>query len=351
VLYVIDISRPTVPTLSAALPLGLTNTERGAGHIATFVTRDCSLVWVDGGNRVEMVDLRNPQQPRSLGKFVSQASKSKAFTVSHDSTLDADGTVWNVGGGGAAHYRLTGDPLKPRLLGSTSRSGVNPSPWNDFILHNAARSTRDRDVLLVTEEDYIDQSETPPGSCHGQGKFETWSTRPGAGRMTPIDSWQTELNGFLAGGSAQDSKAPFTVNCSSHWFDERAGVAAVAWYEQGVRLLDVRKPRDIRQVGYYLPVDGVTWGAYWAPNATDIVYTTDVMRGIDVLRVKGGAAGVSRSRPVKAPILSSWRSPMLAAAAYRPSSRFGWSCVIAATRNASPVPPGRVGRGGSSRPG
>jgi hypothetical protein len=26
----------------------------------------------------------------------------------------------------------------------------------------------------VTEEDYIDTDEVPPGGCRGQGKFETW---------------------------------------------------------------------------------------------------------------------------------------------------------------------------------
>jgi hypothetical protein len=36
----------------------------------------------------------------------------------------------------------------------------------------------------------------------------------------------TELNG-------SDSKAVASVNCSSHWFDERKGITAVGWYEQG----------------------------------------------------------------------------------------------------------------------
>ena len=29
-------------------------------------------------------------------------------------------------------------------------------------------------TLLVTEEDYIDTDEVPPGGCRGQGEFETW---------------------------------------------------------------------------------------------------------------------------------------------------------------------------------
>ena len=96
---------------------------------------------------------------------------SAAFKVSHDTELDSTGTVWSVGGGGAAGYKLTANPLAPQLLGTTGAAGSNPSPYNDFILHNSQRRGK---TLLVTEEDYIDTDEVPPGGCRGQGKFETW---------------------------------------------------------------------------------------------------------------------------------------------------------------------------------
>ena len=119
IMYVIDISKPTQPTITGVLPLGLTGSGRGSGHISNFVKPDCSQAWVDGGNLVEVVDLTVPSAPRSLGKFESAASMSDAFKVSHDTELDSTGTVWNVGGGGAAGYKLTSDPLKPQLLATT----------------------------------------------------------------------------------------------------------------------------------------------------------------------------------------------------------------------------------------
>jgi hypothetical protein len=90
--------------------------------------------------------------------------------------------------------------------------------------------------------------------------------------------WETELNGMFTGG-AVDSKAPVTVNCSSHWFDAKDGVAAVGWYEQGVRFLDYRTPTEITQVGYYIPANGSTWAAYWSPTDPngEIVYTADAI--------------------------------------------------------------------------
>ena len=325
VMYVVSIANPTTPTLSAILPLGLTGSGRGSGHIANFVKSDCTQAWVDGGDHVEVVDLTIPSAPRSLGKFESAAALSDAFNVSHDTELDSTGTVWNVGGGGAAGYRITADPLKPKLLGTTGTAGRNPSPYNDFILHN---SQRRGNTLLVTEEDYIDTDEVPPGGCRGQGKFETWDlSRLSKGAITPQGTWETELNGMFTGG-AVDSKAPVTVNCSSHWFDAKSGVAAVGWYEQGVRFLDYRKPTDITQVGYYIPAAGSTWAAYWSPTDPkgEVVYTADAYRGVDVLKIKdGGLTG----KKVKAPVRNEWfGGPSADSAAFQPHPVYGFVCPI-----------------------
>ncbi len=323
-MYVVSVANPRAPSVVAVLPLGLTGSGRGSGHIANFVKSDCSQLWVDGGNLVEVVDVSIPSTPRSLGKFQSAASLSD-FNITHDTELDSTGTVWSVGGGGAAGYRLTLNPLAPELLGTTGAAGSNPSPYNDFILHNSQRRAK---TLLVTEEDYVDTDEVPPGGCRGQGKFETWDlSRLNKGAITPLDTWETELNGMFTSG-AVDSKAPVTVNCSSHWFDAKAGVAAVGWYEQGVRFLDYRTPTDIAQVGYYIPANGSTWAAYWSPTDPngEIVYTADAYRGVDVLRIEdGGITG----KKVKAPVRNEWfGSTTTDSASFVSHPTFGFVCPI-----------------------
>jgi hypothetical protein len=324
-MYVVSIENRAAPIVRAVLPLGLTGSGRGAGHIANFVKTDCTQAWVDGGDHVEVVDLTFPSAPRSLGKFESAASNSDSFRVTHDTELDSSGTLWSVGGGGAAGYRLTADPLAPQLLGTTGAAGANPSPYNDFILHNSQRRGK---TLLITEEDYIDTSEVPPGGCRGQGKFETWDlSRLNKGAITPVDTWETELNGMFTSG-AVDSKAPVTVNCSSHWFDAKDGIATVGWYEQGVRFLDYRTPTDIQQVGYYIPANGSTWAAYWSPTDPngEVVYTADAYRGVDVLRIdSGGLTG----KKVKAPVSNRWfGSPTADAASFQPHPTFGFICPV-----------------------
>jgi hypothetical protein len=314
ILYAFDISTPSSPALLSVTPVGLTGNGRGAGHIANFVTTDCSQMWLDGGDHVEVFDMTNPAAPRSLGKFESVASQSVNFRVSHDTERDSKGVLWSVGGGGAAGYQLTADPLAPKLVSSTGAAGVNPSPYNDFILHN---SKRNGNTLLITEEDYVDTDEVPPGGCRGQGKFETWSIAMRPGGLTPLDTWMTELNG-------SDSKAAATVNCSSHWFEVSKDLVAVGWYEQGTRFLDVHDPRNIRQVGFYLPANGSTWAAYWSPTdpSRSIVYTTDAYLGVDVLRIDR-KEDLSTMQTLTAPIPASW---FTSTPTYLPSDTWQFAC-------------------------
>ena len=319
ILYVFDISVPASPTLASVTVIGATNnTPRGSGHIATFVKPDCSQAWMDGGDLVEVFDMSDPAAPVSLGKFESAASLSANFKVSHETSRDAQGLLWSVGGGGAAAYKLSADPLNPILRASTSAAGVNPSPYNDFILHN---SQRVGNTLYVTEEDYIDTDETPPGGCRGQGKFETWSISMRVGGVAPVDTWMTELNG-------SDSKATAAVNCSSHWFEVSKDLAAVGWYEQGTRFLDVHSPSDIRQVGYYLPANGSTWAAYWSPTdpSRSIVYTADAYLGVQVLRIDR-KLDLSTMPTLTAPIPTEWFAAP-ASAAFLPSETWGFACLI-----------------------
>ena len=118
----------------------------------------------------------------------------------------------------------------------------------------------------------------------------------------------------------------------AHWFDAKDGIAAVGWYEQGVRFLDYRRPAEITQVGYYIPANGSTWAAYWSPTdpAGEIVYTADAYRGVDVLRIDGGGR---LGKKVKAPVRDEWIGGAAAdAASFQPHPQYGFMCPPAEGR-------------------
>lgn len=79
----------------------------------------------------------------------------------------------------------------------------------------------------------------------------------------------------------------------------------MAWYGEGLRLLDVSDARDVRQVGYYRVTGSVeeessnSWDLAWNGR---YVYLFDMNRGIEVLKLKSStkAASVSRMDAVRA---------------------------------------------------
>lgn len=365
VLYVIDVRDPAAPALRSVLPYSgnsnaaLAQFFGGPGHTASCVL-DCTFAWVSDGGGIRVIDLRNPDAPREVGSF----PVATGGLVVHDVQVDPDGLVWVAAFGGTSAYRLPegydGSGLGA-LVAKTNAQGVSRyaetfglddgSTYNDFIHHNSLRRAGDGTVF-ITEEDY-----SRPG-CRGAGSFQAWSLpldeagQPTGAEMTPLDKWETEL---LA-----DTAQPAAM-CSAHYFDLRSNVVAQGWYEQGVRLLDVSDPADIRQIGYFINPTSAMWAAHWAPTDPKgrILYALDASHGIDVLefdrptegplaepalctpktekgkdngkgKKKGHAKqvceGDDRPEPVEAPILPAWLGTASAAGA--PSPVFGYACRI-----------------------
>ncbi len=151
------------------------------------------------------------------------------------------------------------------------------------------------DVLFATEENIV-------SDCKTSGRFVAYDLRNSYAaegfkdiratkhRMRVLDTWTPEGQ---EGATACDS---------SHYFTSRGdGITANAFYGQGVRFLDTSKPKDIRQVGYFLGDGANTWAAYW--RGKDIVFVADFGRGIDVLQFTGGTT----SRTVRAPVTATTR--------------------------------------------
>ena len=103
------------------------------------------------------------------------------------------------------------------------------------------------------------------------------------------------INAPAEGGGG--ATTPVGGFCSAHWFDfHPSGIVAIGHYQQGLRLIDVRNPRDLKQFGFFTGGGTEVWDAYWAPERdesgaavpgrkTNIVYTVDAVRGVEVFEV------------------------------------------------------------------
>jgi hypothetical protein len=371
--YVIDVTDPAAPKLRGNVD------TKTSSHTITCVGKECNVAYTSGAynKNFSVIDLSNLDSPKWVKDVYTPSAPSPIAAGSgsgHQWTVDDAGLMWVAGWGGTAVFDVK-DPLNPVALAMTDVNATK-APYNDFIQHNVYRpfankftqtrdastgrltsgsketaSVFDGNVAMITEEDY----DSP--DCQGaldvdapEGGFSTWwlsyqdnaqftadkATMPKGSRaaMTPLDSWNTEL--FNTG-----TPTPAGALCSAHYFTfHQAGFVAQGWYQEGTRILDVRNPRDIKQVGYFFAGTSETWHAYFVPardasgkttgEMTNIIYTNDVARGIDVLRVTFPTTTPADTAPLKAPILPQWLTGdgLLSSAA---SDKFGYVCRLAGT--------------------
>ena len=102
----------------------------------------------------------------------------------------------------------------------------------------------------------------------------------------PLDEERPRNGKYVDGNVAANA-----AGCSVHWFEEHksfdnGGLVALAEYDNGVRFEQVTPDGQIIEQGYFQPLGFETSSPKWAPG-TDIVYSIDYARGIDILRWKG----------------------------------------------------------------
>jgi hypothetical protein len=288
ILYVIDVSIPQAPILLSRLQVPM-------AHTVSCVL-DCTYAWLAGGGGISVVDLRVPSSPRVAGTFPTSARST------HDVQVDAKGIAWVSGTGGLWGYKPNPQaPTAPTLVAGSYEFD------NQFIIHNSLRPhasswkpakawsspIKKSELVYVTEEDYLPQSN---GNCTRDGSFQIGAYRQvgSVKRVVPLARWN--LGQGTSGELMESRKGDVAAFCSSHYFDVKDDVAAVGWYEQGMRLLSVKNSSQIRQVGYWRPLNSTAWSAQFVGS---YIYVIDLTRGLDVIRFTGNASGpTKKSGPV-----------------------------------------------------
>jgi hypothetical protein len=315
---VVDVTDPARPHVRSRTP-GSSSTPGAvttSTHTLQCVTTSCEFAYTAGDSGTfSIVDLRDLDRPVQIATAASPASAPNAiFTTGsgHYWDFDRAGVGWHTGSGGTAGFDVS-DPLNPKALNATDARGT-ATPFNDFIHHNSMRPNASRfqpgrkasvgngNVLLVTEEDYFNDGDELV--CERAGTFQTWSVpdldgtayraanpdmAPNQGTIEPLDL----INPVALGDGLSTPVGGF---CSAHWFDyHQSGIVAQGYYQQGLRLIDVRDARDLRQYGYVTGGASEVWDAYWVPQRdrkgrttgkkTNVIYTTDLVRGLDVYEV------------------------------------------------------------------
>ena len=343
-LAIIDVTDPDKPFTRSVTPLDGPAAITSSTHTVQCVDqKDCRYAYTAGGRAgfFSILDFSNLDAPKQVKTVFSPAAgpgdakEGQGFSTGAGHYWDFDGLVgWHTGSGGAAAFNVK-DPLNPQLLNATNGFGRG-APINDFILHNSMRpnaaafkpgappSIKNGNVLLVTEEDYADQNDGSELACADTGSFQTWyipdlngpayraknpdGKTPDLGTIAPLDQVIAPVD---FGGGLSGPVAPGF--CSAHWFDvHQDGYVALGHYGAGMRILDVNDPKGIKQLGYATGGATQVWDAYWVPERdaagvvvpgrkTNLVYTADAVRGIEVFEVTLPSSVAPPAAPPQAP--------------------------------------------------
>jgi hypothetical protein len=346
--YAVDVKDPRKPRI-------LSFQQLPTGHTTTCIN-DCKWLWTGGpfattaqetqlgwtfGRPIIVTDLRDPGNPRGHPQRPVDLFRLDGVTAySHDVQVDDAGIAWVSGDGGIRGYWTTGRHRDP-LTGQRRRATpLNPVPYaggglpqsvtdknTGGFMHNSWRPIgknapkgdpryRRGRLLLGTEEDFGPAAE----GCSQQGMFsiaslagsfggQAWRQAAAAPfRLKVVGKWYP----FRKQGSRPPS-GPFNSQndfCSAHYFDVRGSVLSYAWYGEGTRFLDISDPANPRQFAYWRPNNSIVFSASMHKG---YVYTADQVRGVDVLRLTGGALRARKSgRDLVAPPQSRKQQQFLA---------------------------------------
>ena len=264
-LAVLDVEDKANPTLIATIP--------GGGDHTYECLFGCK--WAYGPVGGGIYDLRDPSNPKMLEERWVDALPPGTFV--HDVTEVRPGFV------------ITSSI--PMYLLDVRKSLTEPkvialSEISNNSGHNVVWPRRGKDelILTATEGTHV-RCETRDEQ--DSAAFEVWdaSRWKKTHTFTSLGQWSVPGNGVWTDGQPPVSGY---YGCSAHWFQEHpdfngGGLVALGFYGHGVRFLDVERNGDTEEVGFFLGWGANTSAAYWITD--EIVYTVDMQRGIDVLRM------------------------------------------------------------------
>lgn len=291
-IHVIDTSDPANPK-----KVGF---HADSNHTASCADPACNFVYGSSGNTY---DLTNPASPLKVTPgwkdFIGSAASNVKVTLTqgaHDLSMDDAGLV-SADTVPRVILDPRTDPTRPQVVAT---SGRLRGSMGLAYQHNSDRpdatawQPRDpsaadySDPALRPGELLIGNGETNlKARCDGStnGPIATWSMRnfDQGEQMTPLEVFRPAVNGTWT----DSNPAVNALGCSGHYFDERGGILAAAWFEHGVRFISVDKTNGkLAEVGWWQPVVTSAGAAYWIDD--NYVMVTDYIRGVDIIKFDRG---------------------------------------------------------------
>ena len=299
---IVDLTSPTSPQTVSYLhvPRGSHNmTIHPSGE---YLYNSNSDLITSTSPAITIYDVSDPARPKWVKDYAIPFVPTSLGSESHDITFNEDGTRAYSAALSQTLILDTTDPTSPTQVAQVVDPAVNVAHQSDPVTLTREDGT-EREVLIVTDEraGAAASAECPGGGLHLYDITGDLEMAP-----EKIGTW------FIPAATVQDGST-----CTSHVLRvyEDQEMLTIAWYAQGVRVLDISGLADLegspttvgigdgagmREVGNYALEDSDTWSFKTNRIAADgsfYGYGNDLVRGFDVYKFSGAGLSVPPLEP------------------------------------------------------
>ncbi|MEX2290692.1 MAG: hypothetical protein WD794_10235 [Mycobacteriales bacterium] len=302
--FLLDVTDPANPT-----SVGFVSIPRGAHNNTVHPSGDYmynsnSDLITSTAPAIDIIDIRDAENPTIVKRHSIPFVPASLGSESHDITFSADGARAYSAALSQTLIFDTTDPENPQQIAQILDPTVQVSHGADPITLEK-KDGSDRELLLISDEQ--------AGAAAG-------TNCPGGGVHIYDITGELEMSPKKLGVWFIGETKPSTATCTAHVFRMHGdqGLFTIAWYDQGVRVVDVAGLADldipmvpfvtsgngngIEEIGRYTFDDANTWSFKTNMIATDgsfFGFGNDLGRGLDVYRFRGLGRDVPALEPTE----------------------------------------------------
>ena len=287
----IDVTDPTSPQTVGFAPVPRGSHNMTVHPSGRYLYNSNSDLLTSTMPTIRIFDISDPAKPLVVDDYAIPYVPTSLGSESHDITFSEDGTRAYSAALSQTLVLDTTDPENPKQVSQIVDPAVQLVHGADPITLTRADGSK-RELLVVSDE----QAGAATGTnCPGGGLHFYDITGDLQKAPAKIATW------FIA------ETRPSTATCTAHVFRMHSaqGLITVAWYDEGVRVLDVADLADatgspltvlqgtqggIKEIGSYVFPDSNTWSFKTNAIAKDgsfFGYGNDLGRGLDVYEFEG----------------------------------------------------------------
>lgn len=211
---------------------------------------------------VQIFDLKNPKAPKLVGRAwipgLKDGEAGYEGQYTHHPIVDEENKRVYVGyrnaGGQAASFDIS-DPAQPKLVWSIDMNPphrgphtVSPIVYNE--VPNFGKTALPRTYAFIVDEAGGGADMKPCANGVRTGSYMLDITTEN--KPFPVSVWQVPVGNFCEkGGRFGPHQSADTVNGKINRFTDK--IAWIAYFNAGVRVVDLSDPYHLKELGHYLP--------------------------------------------------------------------------------------------------